>query len=65
MCVCRRYYWDDECPLRCKLSDEESRANYNLQMNFTALHYACLHGYADTVETLCQVCVCVCVCLSV
>ena len=27
-----RYYWDDECPIRCKLSDEESRKNYNLQV---------------------------------
>ena len=49
-----RYFWDDECPLRCHLSDEESRANYNLQMNMTALHYACLHGHADTVEALCH-----------
>ena len=23
-------------------------------MNMTALHYACLHGHADTVEALCQ-----------
>jgi hypothetical protein len=23
-------------------------------MNMTALHYACLHGHADTVEALCH-----------
>ena len=23
-------------------------------MNMTALHYACLHGHAETVEALCQ-----------
>ena len=49
-----RYYWDDECPVRSQLSDEESRAHYNLQMNMTALHYACLHGNAETVQSLCQ-----------
>lgn len=28
-----RYYWDDQCPIRSQLSDEESRKNYNLQVN--------------------------------
>lgn len=49
-----RYYWDDECPLRTKLTDEESRANYNLQMNMTALHYACFFGKSEAVEALCS-----------
>jgi len=49
-----RYYWDDECPIRSKLSDQESRNNYNLQMNMTAIHWACFHGNAQTVEVLCQ-----------
>jgi len=49
-----RYDYDECIPSERELTDEETRAEWNLQYNMTALHWAAFHGNYECVQMLCD-----------